>query len=135
MSLSEQDERSPDQILAGFFLLRFHGASAGAIAKELRFPSVEDMREQLSGWDMPGWVVGRETDSGKKGVHEKGTPRLRGFSPGKDLPPAGNATELFRERLEALLKSAELLKHMDEGLHGRHFGSPAASSYCLCSRS
>jgi hypothetical protein len=46
---------------------------------------------------------------------------LRSFGPPKELPPAGNATELFKERLEALLESAELLKHIDEGLYGRYF--------------
>jgi|SRR3712207_540362 len=54
-------------------------------------------------------------------VHEKSRPRLRGVGPAKELPPAGNATELFKERLEALLKDAELLKHIDESLHGRYF--------------
>jgi hypothetical protein len=121
MSLSEPEERSPDQILAGFFLLRFHGASEAEIAKELRFKSVEEMRRRLRGWDMPGWVVGEETNSGQKRVRDMSTPRLRNFGPGKELPPAGNATELFKERLEALLESTEQLKHMDERLHGRHF--------------
>jgi len=48
-------------------------------------------------------------------------PLPRALGPVKELPPAGNATELFKERLEALLESAELLKHMDEGLHGKYF--------------
>jgi hypothetical protein len=47
---------------------------------------------------------------------------LRGAGPRQDLPPAGNATELFRERLEALLKDAELLEHINEGLYGKYFG-------------
>jgi hypothetical protein len=79
------------------------------------------MREQLKDWNMPDWVVGGEANSSKKRVHEKSTPRLRYHGPRKELPPAGNATELIKDRLEALLKSVELLKHMDEGLHGRYF--------------
>jgi hypothetical protein len=46
---------------------------------------------------------------------------LRNFGPRKELPPLSNATELFKERIEALLKSVELLGHMEESLHGRHF--------------
>jgi hypothetical protein len=46
---------------------------------------------------------------------------LRNIGPRKELPPAANATELFKERIEALLKSVELLKYMDEGLYGRYF--------------
>jgi hypothetical protein len=100
---------------------RHEGKSHEEIAKELRFDSVEQMRTLLESWKLPDWLVGTETNSGKSRIHKKRTPRLREFGPGKELPPAGNATELFKERLEALLTSAELLKHMDEGLHGRHF--------------
>ena len=57
----------------------------------------------------------------KEESRKEHSPRLRNFGSRKELPPAGDATELFKERIEALLKSAELLEHMDEGLHGRYF--------------
>jgi hypothetical protein len=43
------------------------------------------------------------------------------LGPGKELPPFGNATELIKPHIEALLERAELLKQMDESLHGRQF--------------
>jgi hypothetical protein len=91
--------------------MRYQGSSDEEIAKHLHFKSVEKMRARLHGWELPDWLVGAKTNSGKKRVHQKSTPRrLRSFGLPKELPPAGNATELFKERLEALLESAELLK-------------------------
>ena len=103
--------------------MREQGSSDEEIARRLRFKSAEEMRARLHGWELPDWLVGEKTNSDKKRVHQKSTPRrLRSFGPPKELPPAGNATELFKERLEALLESAELLKQIDEGLYGRYFG-------------
>jgi len=122
MSVAEPTERDVNYTLAVVFLLRCKGFSEEEIAKRLNFDSVEDMRVQLENWMLPGWLVGTKPNSGKKRNREKSPPpRLRYLGPRKDLPPAGNATELFRERLEALLESAELLKHVDESLHGRYF--------------
>ena len=70
------------------------------IAQHLRFNSVKEMRGWLEGRELPGWLIGAEANSGKNRTRGKSTPRLRDFSPGKELPSAGNATELFRERLE-----------------------------------
>jgi len=97
------------------------GKSHEEIAKDLRFDSVEEMRTLLQSWDLPGWVVGEVSNSDENRPRGKTHPRLRNFGPGTELPSAGNATDLFKERLEALLKSAELLKHMGESLHGRYF--------------
>jgi len=94
-----------------------------AVLESLNFDSTEAMQIQLGNWGIPSWVLGdeSETNSAPNKDRKKRPSRLRSFGPAKELPPAGNATELFKERLEALLKSAELLKHMNEGLHGRHF--------------
>jgi hypothetical protein len=121
MSLPESEDRNPYYTVGIVGALRFKGKSYEEIAEYLRFNSVEEMRALLESWELPDWLVGAETNSDKKRVHEKSTPRLRGVGPAKELPPAGNATELFKERLEALLKDAELLKHIDESLHGRYF--------------
>ena len=92
------------------------------LAEKLDFTSVEEMHDQFKDWKLPDWLVGAETSSGKKKVREKSTAsRLRNIGPRKDLPTASNATELFKERLEALLESVALLEHVDEGLHGKYF--------------
>jgi hypothetical protein len=121
MSLSETEEENPFFIVGMVGALRFKGKSYEEIATQLKFDSVEEMRNRLESLQLPGWFVGAETSSDKKRVREKSTPRLREVGPAKDLPPAGNATELFKERLEALLEDAELLRHINERLYGRYF--------------
>jgi hypothetical protein len=123
MSLSESENRNPYLITGVVCAKRYQGESYEEIAKALRFKSVEKLRDQLKSWQLPDWLVGAETNADKKRVQKKSTqPRLRGVGPRKDLPPAGNATELFKERLEALLKDAELLEHINESLYGKYFG-------------
>jgi hypothetical protein len=121
MSLSETEEENPFFIVGMVGALRFKGKSYEEIATQLKFDSVEEMRNRLESLQLPGWFVGAEASSDKKRVREKSTPRLREVGPAKDLPPAGNATELFKERLEALLEDAELLRHINERLYGRYF--------------
>lgn len=103
------------------FLREQGGYDDEKVAKKLRFDSADKMREQLRAWQLPSWLIGAETKSGTSRVHEKSTPRLREVGPAKDLPPAGNATELFKERLEGLLEDAELLRHINEHLYGKYF--------------
>jgi hypothetical protein len=104
--------------------LRWQGMhSAKELATKLQFNSVDEMHNQLKDWDLPDWLVGVETNSGKKKARGKGTPpRLRDVGPRRDLPHAGNAAELYKERLEVLLKNVELLQHVDESLYGKYFG-------------
>jgi hypothetical protein len=121
MSLPESENRNPYVTTALVCARRYEGKSNEEIVKELSFDSVEQMQTTLQNWKLPGWLVGSEADSGYNSTREKSKRRARDLDPRKELPPAGNATVLFKERLERLLKEAELLKHMDEGLHGRHF--------------
>lgn len=67
------------------------------------------MHTQSKSWNLPDGLVGEEADSGKSRVHEKSARPLRGCGLANELPSAGDAMELFKKRLEALLKSAELL--------------------------
>jgi hypothetical protein len=62
--------------------LRFKGKSYEEIAAELKFDSVEEMRNRLECLQLPGWFVGAETSSDKKRVREKSTPAC-----GKLVPP------------------------------------------------
>jgi hypothetical protein len=92
--------------------------------ERLNFNSVEGMEIQLDNWKLREGLLdrGSETRPAKKEISKKPPPRLRGAGPRKDLPPASNAAELFRERLEALRESVELLEHIKEGLYGKYFG-------------
>ena len=104
--------------------LRWKGIqSAEELAKRCGFNSAEELRDQLKVWKLPDWLVGAENYSDKeKALSQKSaSPRLRSVGPRKDLPSAGNAKALFKERLDTLLQSVELLEHVDESLHGRHF--------------
>jgi hypothetical protein len=121
MSLPEPNDRNPYFTVGIVGALRFKGKSYEEIAESLHFNSVEEMRVLLESWELPGWLVGAEANSGRPRVREKSTTRLRDFGPGKVLPPASNVTEIFKERLGDLLKSTELLKHINERLHGRYF--------------
>jgi hypothetical protein len=125
MSLSEPEDRNPLQTVAKFCVLRCQNRySDDEIAKELGFDSVEDMRGRLEGWQIPGWLIGGESETppANKEVPKKDPPRLRNAGPRKDLPPAANAADLIKERLEALREEVELLEHINEGLYGKYFG-------------
>src|SRR5215211_3014590 len=74
MSLSESEDINPYQITALVCAVRFRGESSEEIAKGLHFDSVEQMRLQLQNWELPDWIVGAESNSGKKRVDEKTTP-------------------------------------------------------------
>jgi len=131
MSLSETEE-NPFFIVGMVGALRFKGKSYEEIATQLKFDSVEEMRNRLESLQLPGWFVGAETSSDKKRVREKSTPRLREVGQAKDLPPAGNATELFKERLEGLLEDAELLRACaDRSWSARRSALPSVANPAL----
>ena len=123
MSLAEPRDRNPYRTVGILCVLRDKGVSDEEIAKKLHFNSAEAMRLQLEKWRLPEWLVGRESKANSKAekTTKKGVHRSRGLGQAKELPSAGNATPLFKERLEALLESAEQLIHMNEDLRGRHF--------------
>jgi hypothetical protein len=104
-------------------VFRSQGLSEGQVAKRAKFESVEDMYLRLKRWGLTGLLppVAQVETPKRQATRAKPERQARKLGPVKELPTAGNATELFKERLEALLRSAELLEHMDEGLHGRYF--------------
>jgi len=93
------------------------------IAEKAGFGGVEAMHHQLETWGLTGLLPFEkpQATSKKRVAGTKPERKARNLGPRKELPSAGNAAPLFKERLEALLESVELLKHMDESLHGRHF--------------
>jgi hypothetical protein len=124
MGLStKEQERAIREATLVWHLRNNERASAEQIAERLEYGSVEALRGQLKNWGLPDWVLGEESETNrtKKKGRKKSAPLVRDLGPTKGLPPAGNATPLFKERLEALLESAELLEHMDEDLRGKYF--------------
>lgn len=94
------------------------------IAEKLRFKSVDHMRRQLENWSVPDWLIGdkRATNSARTPQARKGGERrARGSGPTKELPPASNATPLFREKLEALVRGNEELRYRKARLQGGLF--------------
>jgi hypothetical protein len=92
--------------------------------EKLNFKSVEGMEIQLDNWKLREGLLDSESESrpAKKELSKTRPQRLRDAGPRKDLPPAANAAALFKERLEALRESVELLEHINEGLYGKYFG-------------
>jgi len=125
MGLSTREqERAIREATLVWHLRNNERASAEQIAERLAYGSVEALRRQLKNWGLPDWVLGEESETRPaKKERPKGLPqRLRDAGPRKDLPPAANAADLFKERLEALRESVELLEHINEGLYGKYFG-------------
>jgi hypothetical protein len=123
MSASEAEDRNAYLTLGGLCVLRDRGDPEEKIAKQLGFSNVGDLHQQLRDWELPDWIVGQDSaaSSTERKDRTKSRSRSRTLGPSKGLPPAGNATPLFKERLEALLESTELLEHMDEDLRGKYF--------------
>jgi hypothetical protein len=125
MGLStKEQERAIREATLVWHLRNNERASAEQIAERLSYGSVEALRRQLKNWGLPDWVLGEESETrpAKKELPKSIPQRLRDAGPRKDLPPAANAADLFKERLEALRESVELLEHIHEGLYGKHFG-------------
>ena len=92
--------------------------------EKLNFNSVEGMEIQLDNWKLREGLLDKESETrpAKKALPKSLPQRLRDAGPRKDLPPAANAADLFKERLDALRESVELLEHINEGLYGKYFG-------------
>jgi hypothetical protein len=125
MGLStKEQERAIREATLVWHLRNNERASAEQIAERLVYGSVEALRRQLKIWGLPDWVLGEESETppAKKVLPKKDPPRLRDVGPRKELPPAANAADLFKERLDALRESVDLLEHINEGLYGKYFG-------------
>ena len=125
MGLStKEQERAIREATLVWHLRNNERASAEQIAERLAYGSVEALRRQLKNWGLPDWVLGEgsETRPVKKELPKSLPQRLRDVGPRKELPPAANAADLFKERLDALRESVDLLEHINEGLYGKYFG-------------
>ena len=123
-SLSKHDQKRALTATLMLCLEQLQGVELGKKdAERANFGSVEAMRKQLGNWGAPDWLTHGEQEAKKPkpAKSASASPRPKSLGPSRELPSAGNATPLFRERLEALLESAELLKHMDEDLRDKYF--------------
>lgn len=123
-SLSEPEERNPFWTVGVLCILRNEGnRSEEEIAQKLRFDNVEEMHNQLENWNIPAWLAGdNKATLGSVGASDKTSDRkARNSGPAKNLPPASNATPLFRERLEALATGNEQLQFVRSRLQGKRF--------------
>ena len=105
--------------------LRWQGGySEEDIAKKLGFDTVEDMRTQLQNWDLPGWLVGEESESNPtKKTRKNAKPKAMTFGEKTPLPPSEGAIPQFRSTLELLIKQLEKLHEFEEEyLQNRRFG-------------
>jgi hypothetical protein len=109
------------------------GLDENAAAEKAGYRGVGHMRQELEECDFPSWFV--EGDAPPKPSNQsapskptKPKRRARGSGPVIELPPASNATPLFREKLEALTRGNEDLRHRKEKLQGGLFHQSAVDT-------
>lgn len=123
-SVARQDRERALKAVAFWCASQFQGIEPGShILEELGFGSVEAMQKQLTNWGIPDWITQGETAVGKPKPSKPVAPerQARGSGPAKELPPAGNAAPIFRERLALLGRATEDLKYRKEKLQGKRF--------------
>jgi hypothetical protein len=81
------------------------------------------MRQELKEWGLPSWFIEGDAPPkpSKPAQPKQGKRRTRTSGPVEELPPASNATSLFREKLNALAQDNEDLRYRKEKLQGGLF--------------
>ncbi len=98
--------------ISAICICRGKGLSEDEVAKKARFDSVEDMYFRLKRWGLTGLLpLEEESEEVSKTAQER---KGRASGPVEDLPPAGAATPLFREKLDLLAQANEDLKYRKE---------------------
>jgi hypothetical protein len=97
--------------------------SESEIAEKAGFHTEEGMYHWLESWGFTSLLPPENQENTTKPQSPSPKPerKARKLGPARQLPSAGNAIELYKERIEALLKDVEVLEHMDQTLHGRYF--------------
>src|SRR5215212_1453391 len=102
-SLSRSDRDSAHRKVGIISASRVSGLDENEVAEKAKYRGVGDMRQELESWGFPSWFVEGDTPpKPRKAVQSKR--RTRGSGPATELPPASNATPLFKEKLEALAR-------------------------------
>src|SRR5215210_7496553 len=123
-SVAKEDREKALTALASWCIFQLEGREPNEdTLEDLGFGSTEAIRKQLENWDIPGWVTQGNYAPERPKPSETTRPqrKTRSLGPVKDLPPAGNAAPLFRERFEALIRETERLKYRKEKLQGNLF--------------
>jgi hypothetical protein len=101
-----------------------------SVAERAGYRGVGHMRQELEGWDFPRWFIEGDAPPKPRNHSAQSKPakpkrHARGSGPVIEIPPASNATPLFREKLEALARANEDLRHRKEKLQGGLFHQSA----------
>ena len=107
-------------------VLRWEGLDEDQVADRAGYRGVGHMRQVLEGWGFPRWFIEGDAPPKPSKPLEASKPakskrRAGGTGPVIELPPASNATPLFREKLGALAQDNEDLRHRNEKLQGDLF--------------
>jgi hypothetical protein len=106
-------------------LRRDSDSSEETIAEKLNFGSAESMYTQLKNWGLPGWLVygeAQQSMSDEAPVQErKRKPRAKRVGGAVPLPPAEEASALFKYDVELLRKEIEKLTGREEFLQNGRF--------------
>lgn len=99
------------------------GYSEEEIAEKAGYRGAGHMRQELREWGFPSWFIEgdappKPSKPTKPKQHKR---RARISGPVEELPPASNATPLFREKLEALAQDNEDLRYHKEKFQGGLF--------------
>jgi hypothetical protein len=93
-----------------------------SVLAKLGFGSVDAMRIQLGNWEVPDWATEKTpTVKDAKAPHAPGEKKARGSGEITDLPPAANATSIFRRTIEKLSVFVERLPSRKEQRQGNRF--------------
>jgi hypothetical protein len=94
-----------------------------SVLEKLGFGSVDAMRIQLGNWEVPDWVTEKAptVEDARAPKHAPDEKRARGSGETKDLPPAANATSIFRGAIEKLSVIVERLPSRKEQRQGNRF--------------
>ena len=94
-----------------------------SVLERLGFGSVDAMRIQLGNWGVPNWATEKNpvVEDAKTPNHAPGEKKARGSGETKDLPPAANATSIFRGAIEKLSVFVERLPSRKEQRQGNRF--------------
>jgi hypothetical protein len=88
---------------------RGRGDPEDQIAERVGYRGAGHMRQELKEWGLPSWFIEGDAPPkpSKPAQPRQGKRRARTSGPVEELPPASNATPLFREKLEALAQDNE----------------------------
>jgi hypothetical protein len=125
-SLSRSDRDSAHRKVGLIAASRVSGLDEDGVAETAKYRGVGHMRQELEDWGFPSWFIEGDAPRKRSKPLEASKPakskrRARGTGPVIELPPASNATPLFREKLDALAQDNEDLRHRNEKLQGDLF--------------